>query len=331
MNWFETLTGFQELSASQVHQNIVVDGETMFSKANFKTMICGRLETPTLAELRERMPIGGRGGGKLSVREVVADVQVLHTDPSNAGAFFQVASQFNLLEMSSEYVTPEDGVSRYESDKTQGPACAIAAGAGTIYRNYFVPVNGQIGQSANNQIDCLADLGSALGNLENRLWYMQNGYAFASRDGLIEISNRLRAATQNERDKLRQQLRIGIHWDTQVTLKGCTHKVTQAYCSTLPVGYSNEPKELWADFARLVLEATYEATLCAAVLNGQSTGNRRVFLTLVGGGAFHNDKSWITESIHRALQLYANWDIEIAIVSRSGSQEHVRQLVEQFA
>ncbi len=51
---------------------------------------------------------------------------------------FQVASQFNLLEMISPNVTPDDGIGIYENDPTQGPACAIACGAGTIYRNYLV-------------------------------------------------------------------------------------------------------------------------------------------------------------------------------------------------
>ena len=34
-------------------------------------------------------------------------------------------------------MTPEDGVTRYKDDPTQGPACAIAASAATMYRNYF--------------------------------------------------------------------------------------------------------------------------------------------------------------------------------------------------
>ena len=49
--------------------------------------------------------------------------------PENAGALFQVASQLNLLEMTGPEVTPEDGVTIYQDDRTQGPACAIAAGA----------------------------------------------------------------------------------------------------------------------------------------------------------------------------------------------------------
>jgi hypothetical protein len=293
-------------------------------------MVCGRLETPSLAELRERVRSDARGGGNLSVREVVADVQALHADVSHAGALFQVASQFNLLEMVSPSVTPEHGVGIYENDHTQGPSCAIAAGAGTIYRNYFAPVNGHIGQSERNQIDCLIDLGRGLGNSDNRLWQMRNGYALASRSGLIEIANRLRAVSEDERDELRTLLRIGIQWDTQVTLKAYTHRVSQAYCSALPIAYSTHPPALWEDFARLVLEASYEATICPAILNGRSTGNNRVFLTLLGGGAFGNETHWITEGIKRALKLYNDWNIEVVIVSYGVSKRYVRQLVAQF-
>src|SRR5258705_11006186 len=86
----------------------------------------------------------------------------MHQVPENAGALFQVASQFNLLEMVSPTVTPEQGVTRYQHDRTQGPACAIATGAATIYRNYFVPVGGSHGQTTERQLDGLADLGGTL-------------------------------------------------------------------------------------------------------------------------------------------------------------------------
>lgn len=59
-------------------------------------------------------------------------------------------------------VTPEDGVGRYEDDRTQGPACAVTAGAATIYRNYFAPVGDDVGQTANRQLDGLKSLGIAL-------------------------------------------------------------------------------------------------------------------------------------------------------------------------
>ena len=327
--WFETLTGFTEESPQQVREGITVDGNTLKSHINGKVLVCGELETPSLAELRERVHSGEQQPGRMSVREVVADVQQLHADEATAGSLFQVASQFNLLEMASPNVTPERGVGIYENDHTQGPACAVAAGAGTIYRNYFANVNGQVGQSAGNQIDCLADIGTALGNSESRLWEMRNGYALASHGGLVEISNRLRAAGEGELDGLRRLLRIGIQWNTQVTLEGSEHLVSQVYCSALPVAYSQHPPGLWAEFARLVLEASYEATICAAILNSRRSGNNRLFLTLLGGGAFGNETDWIVGGIRRALRLHKHADLDVAIVSYGSSKEFIRRLVDQ--
>ena len=327
--WFEALTGFPEESPQQVRENISVGGNALTSHVNGKVLVCGELETPSLAELRECVHATRHKVGTLSVREVVANVQHLHTDESNAGSLFQVASQFNLLEMISPSVTPERGVGIYENDLTQGPACAVSAGAGTIYRNYFAIVNGQVGQSAKNQIDCLADIGSALGNSEGRLWEMRNGYALASHSGLVEISNRLRASSESELDGLRQLLRIGIQWNTQVTLNESRHMVSQAYCSALPIAYSPHSSSLWAEFARLILEASYEATICAAILNSTRNGSNRLFLTLLGGGAFGNDTDWIVGGIQRALNLYRRADLDIAIVSYGSSNHDVRQVVNQ--
>jgi hypothetical protein len=331
VTWFEELTGFRETAPDQVRENITVSGETLTSNVNGKVMVFGRLETPTLLELRERVRAGECYDGKLSLREVIANVQALHADVANARSLFQVASQFNLLEMASPEVTPEHGVGIYENDHTQGPACAIAAGAGTIYRNYFAPVDGQIGQSENNQIDCLTDIGRALGNTDNRFWQMRNGYALATPGGLTEISNRLQAASEGELDGLRGLLRIGIQWNTQVTLPRATHTVSQAYCSALPVAYSSHPANLWEAFARLVLEASYEATICSAIINWQNTGNKRVYLTLLGGGVFGNQPDWIIDSIRRALRLYNNWNLDVVIVSFRSSNWQVQQLVDQFS
>jgi hypothetical protein len=327
--WFEELTGFTEKSPAQVRKNITVEGNTLTSLVNGKVLVCGALETPSLAVLRERVRSSKYQVGQISVREVVANVQHLHTDESNAGSLFQVASQFNLLEMVSPSVTPEHGVGIYEHDRTQGPACAIAAGAGTIYRNYFAMVNGHTGQSASNQIDCLADIGAALGNSENRLWEMRNGYALATQSGLVEIGQRLQATGEDELDQLRQLLRIGIQWNAQVTLKESRHLVSQAYCSALPVAYSHHPSNLWEEFARLVLEAAYEATICTAILNSIGNGSKRVFLTLLGGGAFGNQSDWIIEALRRALNLYRDADLDVAIVSYDSSNRYVQDLVHQ--
>jgi hypothetical protein len=325
--WFKNLTGFKEESPEQVRNNLEVRGITMTSLVNGQSMICGQLETPTLAELRSQTLESITTSGKLRLCEVISDAKTLHLKAGNSGALFQVASQFNLLEMPGPSVIPEEGVDGYEHDFTQGPACAVAAGAGTIYRNYFADVNGQTGQSSGNQIDCLKGVADILGNHDEQFWKMQNGYALPNEAGLTEISRRISSMTEDERDKLRQALRIGIHWDTQVTLGGCEHLVTQAYCSALPIGYLSLPKQLWKGFALLVLEASYEATLCAGLLNMARTGNNSVFLTLVGGGVFGNEADWIVAAIRRAAELFANTALDVSVVSFGHSSSVVRKLI----
>ena len=172
---------------------------------------------------------------------VTGDVREMHRSPEYAGALFQVASQFNLLEMVSPEITPEHGVTRYQHDHTQGPACAIAAGAATIYRNYFAPIGGGQGQTKDRQFDGLADLGNALSNALGQpvkvLWKMQNGYALCTRTGLDAITEHLGKLDPEGVDNLRSKLCIGIHRDIEVTDATGEKRplVSQAFCSALPV------------------------------------------------------------------------------------------------
>ncbi len=329
--WFQSLFGFSENSIEQVQANLSLSGNTLTSKASGKTFTCGTLNLPSLAELREQIKSIDLSTRPLQLKEVVADVQDLHANPNNAGAFFQAASQFNLLEMISPDITPEMGIDRYENDHTQGPACAIACGAGTVFRNYFTKVNGQTGQTAYKQIDCLKEIGDSLNNTNDRLWTMTNGYALPTLQGLQEINQTLQKMTEAEKDLLRAQLRIGVQKDTQVTMKNCEHLVTQAYCSALPVAYSQHPASLWADFAKLILEASYEATLAAALLNAEATGNRRAYLTLLGGGAFGNQSSWIFAALQRAIDLFRFSGLDIALVSYGTANMEVDSFIQMNA
>lgn len=325
-SWFQELTGFDEETPDQVRANLKIEGETIVSKVNGRKMRFGRFETPTLAQLRTLASAIVPDGDPVTIEEVVGDVQALHAQLQSHGALFQVASQFNLLEMVSPSVTPEAGISIYAHDHTQGPACAIAAGAGTIYRNYFAPVSGQIGQTKDHQIDCLATLGDALGNKCDRLWSMDNGYALASEGGLKEICKQLANIDDIEIDDLRGTLRIGLQWDTEVTINNSGHQVTQAFCSGLPVAYSAHSPDLWEPFARLVLDATYEGTLAAAIINHSITGNNLVYLTLIGGGAFGNRVDWIVSAIQRALDLFRRHSLDVKIVSYGRPNPHLNAI-----
>ena len=245
-------------------------------------------------------------------------------------------------------VAPEDGVARYAGDPTQGPACAIAAGAATVYRNYFAPVGGQPGQRGERQLDGLADMGAALsealGRPVNQLWAMRNGYALARREGLEAINAFLAAATPGELDQFRKCLRIGVHSDVEVTDgDGMAHRtgqsmqtrhpsqqVSQAFCSALPVAYSRVPSALWAPFARLVLEAAYEATLWAAVLNARGGKSGTVLLTRLGGGAFGNADAWIDAAMRRALEKVAGFALNVRLVSYGAPSPALRQMARDF-
>ena len=129
MDWFERLTGFHEVGYEETRAKLEVHGNQLRSLVNDKTYGIGQLELVSLQTLRERTRSAGQLPGSLKVSVVSGDVRQMHHSPTNAGALFQVASQFNLLEMVSPEVTPEHGVTRYQHDGTQGPACAIAAGA----------------------------------------------------------------------------------------------------------------------------------------------------------------------------------------------------------
>ena len=315
-------------------------------------MVAGRFESVSLAQLRERVDdiVTSRSTGTNAstgtstspfaantVREYVGDIRTILNDQFNAGSMIQVASQFNCLEMIEPRVTPEMGIGIYENDCTQGPICAMACGAGTIYRNYFVEVSKRqggvgVGQTADQQLDGLDRLGLELGNADGNLWTMQNGYCQATSSGLAAINDILAAASEEKMDHLRGLLEVGIHWDTEVTSATSTIAnplcISQIFCSALPVSYARRSieKSKWKNFATLVLEAAYEATILAAIINLEHTGCNKLCLTALGGGAFGNAEKWIFDAMQRALEKYSNFGLDVCIVSYSRSNAYAHML-----
>jgi hypothetical protein len=130
------------------------------------------------------------------------------------GAVFQAASQFNCLEFPSWQCLPEHGVAAYEHDHTQGPACALACAAGTVYRNYFADVDvhaldsalhrdagkgahAVLGQSQHRQINNLDLLQRALNNDHEKYFSVLNGYVFAQHErDLARLSAVIAASKQ---------------------------------------------------------------------------------------------------------------------------------------
>lgn len=326
--WFEKLTGFRELEIDTVPHFMELRGNKLFSKANGREWQHGSLEITSLAELRARLAAAAPSLGQLHVMEVVADVGDLHEYPANAGACFQVSAQFNLLEMMYSIIPPELGITRYEFDGTQGHISAVACAAGTLYRNYFVPLGDQLGQTRERQINCLEAIGRYLGHEEQPLWEYENGYIILSEEGLGRINSRLAILSPEEWERLKGLLDIGIHWDTEVTRSKKGHCVTQVFGTPLIIeDWQAHPTAHLERFTRLVLEASYEASLITGLLNAQRTGKPVVYLTLLGEGAYEKEGHWIIDALEGNLRRFQDYALEVRVVSHGAPNPIVEGLL----
>jgi len=351
-----------------------------FQVPNGKSIAAGIFSMPTVEELRlqVRHEIGllqNKDGATvwkqstITVQNMVGEARSLHSEPF-AGILgkhqredfppenhyvFQAASQFNLLEFPHPRITPEAGIQNYIRDRTQGPACAVACAAGTAYRNYLVPMMNnkkendkssdvqQRGQTKDCQLNGMEPLEDFLKSSTSLLkvpWRVQNGYVESEKQDLVALNALLESDPQLH-DKLVSKLQIGVQEDAAVTdtiRKECL--VTQTYNSAISIGYSSAPNRLWEPIARIVLQASYEATLLVAMLKSMELAKQKpttvtVLLTKVGGGVFQNDDSWICEAIGRAIHQVNSlvteplgMGLDIRIVHFGGVQEEYRLLEE---
>jgi hypothetical protein len=134
-------------------------------------------------------------------------------------------------------------------------------------------------------------------------------------------------------DILRGKLCVGIHGDVEVTEAEGERRplVTQAFCSALPVAYTRVPPVLWDAFATLVLEAAYEATMSAAVLNAKRGASNVVLLTQLGGGAFGNHDDWIHAATRRSLEKVRAFDLDVKLVSYGTPSRAITHIAKHFA
>lgn len=86
----------------------------------------------------------------------------------------------------------------------------------------------------------------------------------------------------------------------------------------------------WKDFALLVLEAAYEATVWSAILNAQRGGSNVILLTSLGGGAFGNKEAWIIAALRRALNLASQFALDVKIVSYRIPSNEIVELADDF-
>ena len=217
----------------------------------------GMQPRPSSSGKGEQLTASGSGLdlGNLRFMSISGDARSLHMQ--HEGAVFMVASQLNCLEMVGPGETPENGVTQYCRDKTQGPVCAMACPAATVFRNYFVQsgapedmaYRGQEGGSA-RQLNTASDVERIIENHKHKYWVVQNGYLLPTAAAALRpLAQRMateRVTVEGGEVPLWEAMvakqRIGVHWDTEVarnkrSMEEGAHRVCQCFTSAVPVAY----------------------------------------------------------------------------------------------
>ncbi|MEZ4362978.1 MAG: hypothetical protein R3B48_22495 [Kofleriaceae bacterium] len=296
----------------------------------------GRFEVLRLCELRARAWDARARAGRPPARRRLwifsgvspaTDIGALQATAPPA-SMFQVASQFNCLESPGAFVSP---VHRYLTDPTQGPRAAISAFPATLLRHYSAPgVDGRrfVQQNDGRQLDLLADV------CDPAVASVRNGYLRAN-----DIASPERFAQILEQRF--EALAVGVHDDAEVVLgynwagavPDAPHRtIAQTLTSTVAGGMYGELSEdgPGVRICRQLQRAAYLGTLLAAAALGQ----RRVVLTLIGGGVFANPIALIWDAILWASDLVVDAlhaDLTILVNGRTLEQELPRAELQRAA
>ena len=327
MEWFKRALGFVEMDYLATQQKLLHGNYYSPKEGTLAGWAIGDFYFKELNELRE-MGIASVGKinkiGKVNIEHITGESRALHSRSENEKAMFQVASQFNCLEFPSARYTPEDGVTSYVNDRTQGPACAVACGAAAVFRNYLVKNNGQIGQTKNNQLNAMDSVFNLIDNDNRKLLCMKNGYLDCSSSEALEELNSFCLSNPDKASQMTDVIKVGAHFNSQVTDVDKSKKlfVGQCYCAAPAISYSRCRSGIasWSRFSQIILNAQYEACLWYTILYHErciSEGTQRevpkLLLTKVGGGVFGNEHSWITSAMQRTIDIARKHNISIDI------------------
>lgn len=291
----------------------------------------GFFTDPTIITLRgQAAKLPKVGGGKFNIiigtdtkldspyRRTV-DVGAMQADPNNIDAVFQVASNFSALEPTGITHYTEIGITGYISDLTQGPFASISAAPGLFYRMYGIfydPAKEprEWRQTKKHQIELLG----------GGLTYPHLKKVFPITNGYVNYRDYTEALEVPLTKKDYEEIRIGYHRDIQVLYGFTTHNsqydvddknqmINQVFTAAIDFGnlnakFKNNPAVI--ERAKALLDAAYEGTLLAAATNKK----KKVFLTLIGGGVFGNDISWIADAIRKQKNIIKDYGLDVTLI-----------------
>jgi hypothetical protein len=290
------------------------EGVAWITGPNGKKYRAGKFSTPTIEEL-QKITLITEDGAKGTFRIILApeedesayDVVQLQANPENCGATFLVASQFNCLESPSSLKVPHP--KEYPNDKTQGPFASVGALPGTMLRyQEHIDVN---------------TLGVFDGKEGRPLIPVRKGYInFATQDQVEAFSIEAFYTQAN-------QVKIGIQEETQVVAsnldeKGNAHLapegqvINQVFASTIDLNpnlnynhghhglaqKNKHNKTKMKQLAEALLTQQYKGAILTAAKSAHlqksisgRPGRHKLFLTMLGAGAFRNSHKVIARAI----------------------------------
>jgi len=277
MSWFDQLMGVSE--SSWDYTNIP---EMVSRKA-------GDFYSPQVGYLLDRIIDNERHDNQVKPIHVWTRNGSFHHDhlfdtsslqvngPSRA--LYQVASNFNCLEIAHESVSPFNGrfLTNLMVDSTQGPSAAAGCAAGTILR---VVLHRQ------NPLNLLRDTNMPF---RNGKVYRKNVVTDQPTD-----YRKIRVGLQTDVTALydRRRGHLSYHSDGP--------QIDQIYTSTCicnAVPSSNDP------VCESFLRASYEGTYAAAIYRQSS----RLVLTAIGGGSFNNNPVQIMRIMGETHQKFSSY------------------------
>lgn len=337
---FEHVIGVAENAAAEI--KFEKRGDGCFYIQNSKTQqtfCCGKIEHRTLAELRaaDQLIVGSAHPGNASFKVICytgqnpsrfseADICALQAKPENAGAVFQLASRMHGLEggcvHGGEKCIAGLGFNRMLCGPTQGEYASFSAAPGTIYKIYgYEPINllantplaGFInpkhsggGMPNIEQISEIADLADNWTDNLNIYFHEDIDVVAGKR-----IDKEHREVVINQRI---HQIPVAA-FDWRSSSKSTITNACKA--GTL----AQDARARLRAITGQMLNGFYEGTLLAAALKG----NRKIFLTAVGGGAFQNDRDLIVAAIARPrnLEIIRKYGLEVTLVVHDGGQKAI--------
>ena len=201
----------------------------------------------------------------------------------------------------------------------------------------------QRGQTKDRQLNGFDDITRLIGNEENKLFTLKNGYLTAKEKQMTAFNDRFAKFKEDNNLKTEDEvfenvwnkLKLGVHYDLECTSKKWgsivtktpDQKVTQVFCSAAAVGYSGiVNRAAWAELACGILNATYDGIFNAAKCNP----TKKLFLTFVGGGVFQNSMTWICDAIYRAAVKHKNSGLKVYLNCYDGAPRSVELMLERF-